>query len=361
VAREAGGPLPGLTAEEQSRFQAGLVLFQRIYAPEEGLGPFFNENQCSSCHTFPATGGTGEQLAIRATAWDPATGSCDLLPDFNGENVHTAAIPALRERGVLHRPVPEQATHVARFNSPFLFGLGLAEAVPEETLLALAAGNGGRPGRDAAGRLARFGRKAEHATLASFVAGALLHEMGLTTSVHPRETRLDGLPMPPELDGVADPEVDDAALSLFVDFVRFLAPLPRLQPEGAEGPEWARRGEAIFQRIGCATCHTPFLETGPSPVPALDRKRVYLYSDLLLHDMGQERVNACGIAATPTELRTEPLMGLGHRRLFLHDFSAVSIPEAIDAHGGRGAAARAAFRALGELEQEYLIRFLRTL
>jgi CxxC motif-containing protein (DUF1111 family) len=186
--------------------------------------------------------------------------------------------------------------------------------------------------------------------------------MGLTTPVHPRETAyLDGRIMPPELDPAADPEIDEATLSLFVDFVRFLAPLPRLVAPDSQGAEWARRGEAVFERIGCVRCHTPFLETGPNEVAALDRKRVYLYSDLLLHDLGPERIGACGIGASPTELRTEPLAGLGYRRAFLHDLSAVSIPEAIDAHGGSAAAMRAAYHALNELEREYLIRFLRTL
>jgi CxxC motif-containing protein (DUF1111 family) len=361
VAVEPGAALPGLSGEEAARFQAGLTLFQRIFTPEEGLGPFFNENQCSSCHTFPASGGTGEQLAVRATAWDAATQTCDMLPAFNGENVQTATVPALQARGVTQRPLPPGATHVTRINTPFLFGMGLAEAVPEETLLELAARNGGRPGRDADGRIARFGRKAEHATLRSFIAGALLQEMGLTSPVHPRETFLDGRPMPAELDPAADPEIDEAALSLFVDFVRFLAPLPRLTAAGPEGEEWARRGEVAFDRIGCTRCHTPYLDTGASDVPALDRKRVYLYSDLLLHDMGPERTSACGIAASPTELRTEPLMGLGYRRAFLHDLSAVSIAEAIDAHGGAAASARAAFHALSEVEREYVLRFLRTL
>jgi CxxC motif-containing protein (DUF1111 family) len=361
VAAYPGVPLPHLTADQQARFLAGQALFQKIYSPGEGLGPFFNENQCSACHTFPASGGTGEQLAIRATAWDEATHSCDLLPAFNGENVQTNAIPALRARGVTRRPLPAGATHVARFNTPFLFGMGLVEAVPDETLLELAARNGGRVGRDASGRIARFGRKAEHATLRSFVAGALLHEMGLTTPVHPAETWLDGAPMPHELDPAPDPEIDEMTLSLFVDFVRFLAPLPRLAATDPQGAEWVQRGETLFHRIGCAHCHTPYLDTGPSEIAALDRKRVYLYSDLLLHDMGTERATACGIAASPTELRTEPLLGLGYRRAFLHDLSVVSIAEAIDAHGGSGSAARAAFQALPELEREYLLRFLRTL
>lgn len=356
-----GGPLPRLSAEEETRFRAGLALFQRIFTPEEGLGPFFNENQCSSCHTFPASGGTGEQLAIRATIWDESAAQCDMLVAHNGENVQTNATPLLRERGITHRPVPAHATHVSRFNTPFLFGMGLVEAIPDAELLALAARNGGRPGRDRDGRIARFGRKAEHATLDSFIAGALLHEMGLTTPIHPAELPFEGGPLPPELDPTPNPEIDAAQLALFVDFVRFLAPLARQLPADPAELQQVERGERTFQRVGCAECHTPFLETGRHETAALDRKRLYLYSDLLLHDMGAERAGACGIAASPRELRTEPLMGLGRRRAFLHDLSVYSIAEAIEAHGGQAAGAREAYRALDELEREFLLRFLRTL
>lgn len=356
----AGAALPGLTAAEQARFDIGLALFQRIYTADEGLGPFFNENQCSSCHTFPASGGTGEQLAIRATIHDAATGSCDLLPAYNGENVQTNATPLLRARGTNARPLPSHATHVSRFSTPFLFGLGLVEAVPDDALFAIAARNGGRPGRDREGRMARFGRKAEHATLESFIAHALLHEMGLTNPLQPAETPFDGGPLPADLDPAADPEVDAAALAHFVDFVRFLAPLARRVPDEGEQP-WVERGERLFSQVGCAECHTPFLETGASEFAALDRKRIYLYSDMLLHDMGVARAGACGIGATPSELRTEPLMGLGRRRAFLHDLSVFSIAEAIEAHGGQAAGARAAYRGLGELERESLLRFLRIL
>jgi hypothetical protein len=38
--------------------------------------------------------------------------------------------------------------------------------------------------------------------------------------------------------------------------------------------------------IGCAKCHTPQLQTGPSPISALANKTFLPYSDLLLHDMG---------------------------------------------------------------------------
>lgn len=60
-----GEPLPGLTEEQRQRFEEGMVLFNRVFSPEDGLGPLFNDNQCSACHTSPATGGTGDQFVTR--------------------------------------------------------------------------------------------------------------------------------------------------------------------------------------------------------------------------------------------------------------------------------------------------------
>src|SRR5262249_39013475 len=57
----AGGPLPDLSADETAFFQAGLAQFvevQAVSGDQGGLGPRFNSNQCSSCHSQPAVGGT---------------------------------------------------------------------------------------------------------------------------------------------------------------------------------------------------------------------------------------------------------------------------------------------------------------
>jgi len=61
------------------------------------------------------------------------------------------------------------------------------------------------------------------------------------------------------------------------------------------------------------------MRTGPHRVKALDRRVVHAYTDLLLHDMGDERADICLGLATPSEFRTEPLMGLRSATRFLHD------------------------------------------
>lgn len=362
-----GQPLADLTPAQRARFDEGGALFNRIYTPRDGLGPFFNENQCSACHTDPAAGGTGEQFALRAAHFQEPD-RCELFAESSGENLQTNAIPALRVLGALRRDAPAAATARDRFSVPFLFGLGLAEAIPEEALLERADpddrdgdGVSGRPGRDGAGRFARFGRKAEHASIESFVASALLFEMGLTSSVRPHELPLGAGIEPGVVDSVSDPEIDDLTLERMSDFVRFLAPLAPRIPEDSATRADIEEGASLFRRIGCADCHTPGHVTGPNAIDALDRRRFDLYSDLLLHDMGPELAGACGIAAAPSELRTEPLVGLGRRRVFLHDGRAVAIEDAVLAHGGEATRARAAFQSLDEVRRARIIRFLGSL
>jgi CxxC motif-containing protein (DUF1111 family) len=47
-----------------------------------------------------------------------------------------------------------------------------------------------------------------------------------------------------------------------------------------------RASPAIFHQIGCANCHIPTLQTGPSAVAALNEVAFAADSDFLLHDMG---------------------------------------------------------------------------
>jgi CxxC motif-containing protein (DUF1111 family) len=363
-----GDPLPGLTEGEADRFRRGAELFRRIFTPEEGLGPLFNENACNACHTDPADGGTGDQFLIRATRYTPEEG-CDPLLDQGGDNLRQQATPLLRAHGVTRDEVPPEATEVGNFNVPFLFGLGLVEAIPDETILSREGpdpdgrglGISGRAPRDGQGRLARFGRKGQVATLFEFTEEAARLEMGLTTPFHPEEVGPNRGPVIPGTDPAPNPEVDMETLDLLTDFVRFLAPPARALPSDPAERAIVDRGEELFHEVGCTSCHVPGMVTGPSQVAALDRREIRLYSDLLLHDMGDELASVCGPSAGPSEFRTEMLMGLGRRSRYLHDFRASSIREAVEFHGGEAATVRERFRSLSFVDQERIVRFLYTL
>jgi CxxC motif-containing protein (DUF1111 family) len=368
VAAPFGEPLPGLTAEELARFEAGRAQFNRRYEAAEGLGPRFNENACNACHTDPADGGTGETSVTKATrSLDDDV--CDPLTEAGGDNLRIRTTGVERDQGARVQPPPE-ATHVSRFTIPFIFGLGIVEAVPDETLRALADpddadgdGISGRQGRHASGAAARYGRKADVHTLAAFVESAFRLEMGLTTPAFPDEALAGDVPPVGEeaVDPTPEPEVDQATLDAVTDFVRFLAPPARNIPSEPSAAESARLGEELFSGLGCARCHVPSLTAGRSPVGAISGATVGLYSDLLLHDMGPELEGTCAAGATTREYRTEPLMGLRARRTFMHDGRFRRVIDAVLAHDGEAKSARDGFAALDRLTQEAILRFLDTL
>ena len=68
---------------------------------------------------------------------------------------------------------------------------------------------------------------------------------------------------------------------------------------------------AIFGATGCANCHQPTLQAGPSPVPAINGATFAPYSDFLLHDMGVLGDGIVKNQAGPTEMRTAPLWASG--------------------------------------------------
>jgi CxxC motif-containing protein (DUF1111 family) len=146
-----------------------------------------------------------------------------------------------------------------------------------------------------------------------------------------------------------------------VQYIRLLAP-------PAPGTSTPRRddGRAAFTEIGCSSCHTPTLRTGSHTIAALANKDVTLYSDLLLHDMGDglADLRADG-SASGREWRTTPLWGLRLMRQFLngeafllHDGRARSVEAAILLHGGEAQRARDAFVALSAARRAALLDFV---
>ncbi len=296
---EPGTALGNLTESELGRFLFGKALFDRLTTPEEGLGPLFNEPRCVSCHDVPASGGSGPPLVRKATRF--TNGACDLLESLGGDNVQRRATPLLQAMGIEAEQIPRTATDTVSVTAPSLFGLGLVEAILDETLLRYADpddvdGNGvsGRVGRTAAGRVGRFGRKGEIATIRDFVDTALRFELGLTTVAHPMEETLNGITLDPLTDPMQDPEIDDRGLNALTDYSRYLAAPSRETQLTTAARDSVTSGDQIFRDIGCADCHTPMLATGAHSVSALHEQPVPLYSDLLLHDMGPELADVCG-------------------------------------------------------------------
>ena len=363
----AGNPLPGITPSEFEAFRIGIDDFVEIEQPGEGLGPLFNGAGCAACHNVPVIGGMTPMTEMRAGHRDAdgkfhVVGFTTLFQMFS--------IPDHRCQAVM----PPEVNVIARRMPIPLFGAGLVEAVPDETLLALEdpfdRNGDGISGRAAIvtdvatglRRVGRFGWKAQIATLLTFAGDAYTNEMGITNDMFPLEplggisqARLRECDMVKDPEDLVDPRSGKRAIDNFEAFMKFLAPLPR----GVITDE-VRTGEQVFTAIGCSSCHVPALTTGANASAALDRKSLALFSDLLLHDVG----TGDGIeqeAAQQNEIRTPALWGLRQRRPLLHDGSAPTITDAINRHDGEAAGVMRSYRAATDQMRRALLAFLDSL
>jgi CxxC motif-containing protein (DUF1111 family) len=364
-----GDPLPGVTPIEFEEFRVGLDDFLEVETAQEGLGPAFNATSCAVCHSVPAVGGTSTIAEVRAGRRGPR-GEFVALDDSGETLFHLFSVPSHACQPV----IPPEATIIIRRVPIALFGAGLIEAIPDETLLALEdpvdRNRDGVSGRAAIvidrasgeRRVGRFGWKAQHATLLSFAADAYRNEMGITNDLFQQEAaygisreRMRLCDPIPEPEDIRNPRTGRRGIDNFASFMKFLAPIGRGSID-----EPTRTGEQVFGAIGCTTCHTPALTTGASANPLFDRHAVALFSDLLLHDVG----TGDGIpqaAAAPEEMRTPALWGLRFRRPLLHDGSAATIEDAIRRHGVEADLARRGFEQASESDRAALIAFLKSL
>jgi len=149
---------------------------------------------------------------------------------------------------------------------------------------------------------------------------------------------------------------DGRDVSALTDFMTMLAP-----PARGTITDEVTAGESLFHEIGCGSCHRASLQTGPSPVAALNRATFHPYSDFLLHDMGSLGDGIVQGQATGREIRTAPLWGLRSVNRLLHDASATTSELAIQRHDGQARASRERFAALDAASVALLLAFLRSL
>jgi CxxC motif-containing protein (DUF1111 family) len=365
------GPVDGLSASELAAFVRGDAEFGRRFAPSTGLGPIFNDVACAACHSGDGRGRPGNALTRIGSPDD------DMYRSLGGPQIQDRAIP-----GALAEATPAGVAVSLRLPPP-VFGVGLIEAIPESEILSRADpddadgdGISGRPnwvtppswvpatepGGGAALRIGRFGRKAQTTSILQQTVEAYLQDMGITTDFLPDENRnpLAGNTND-AVDGVPDPEVPAGTVFAVVTYLRLLAPPAPGPPDATR-----ERGSVLFTDIGCALCHVPVLHTGAAIVGALSNRPVALYSDLLLHDMGDALADhRPDGGATGREWRTTPLWGLRLIRQFLngeaflmHDGRARTLEEAILLHGGEAQRARDLFNALNAADRAALVDFV---
>ncbi len=190
---------------------------------------------------------------------------------------------------------------------------------------------------------------------------ACANELGLEVRGHHQASLLSAKDFDPKQTSI-DLSDDDCK-----QMIRFVANLPVPEVHRVGDAEW---GLAVFEAIGCSTCHAPSLG-GVSG----------LYSDLLLHDLG-DRFRAFGGGygggtseivdksrrskdapapsgeAGPTEWRTTPLWGVADSAPYLHDGRASTLNEAIILHGGEAEQTSKRYASLSFTDRQALLAFL---
>jgi len=412
----AGGHLEGLTEREIAFFEAGRDEFAEAEEVGEGLGPRFNLDSCRACHRQPEIGGTSRLPNPQAEVPQEFPGN--VLPSFitadgptrearfkyrpdgtRDGGVHNLfVVTGHTDAGGCNIKQDDFERELSRSNVIFriptpVFGAGLIEQIPDSMIFANRDANAiekrslgirGRPNRVSGhpnnngndGTIARFGWKAQNKSLLLFSGEAYNVEMGITNELFQTErdetSRCQFGHVPNDVTGTEiQPTTISNAIEGFAFFMRFLAPpKPSLDVPGAT-PLSIARGRVLFDKVGCALCHTPMLKTGNSTVGALRDKDVKLFSDLLIHNMGPGLADdIIQGAAGPDEFRTSPLWGLGQRIFFLHDGRTSDLLEAIQGHASQGDGRYPAseanqviaqFYRLPEPDKQNILNFLRGL
>ena len=378
---------------------AGLELFEHEWtahdpiAGGDGLGPVFNGRSCVACHFQGGVGGGGANqhnvvsFELLPTSERP-TLKGGLIHAFAIENKYTEKLGTLREmfpivEGCIRAEGQCKTIFFKDFdplrtesvNSPALFGVGWVDRLSGKTIHQLGMRKSiakfareitgefdgiipGRPRVLADGRIGKFGWKAQFASLEDFVAAACANEMGLGNPVLEQAKPIghDYPDVPPDINP-----------KQFANLVGFVDTLPRpeaILPESAADRDQAQHGAALFNKVGCASCHTPDIG-GLSAV----------YSDFLLHRL-DDRTNGVGsgyqVTETievpladafplPEEWKTPPLWGVADSAPYLHDGSARTLETAIDKHRGDAEVVFHAYKALPASDRQALIAFLKTL
>ncbi len=418
----------------------GRELFERQWKPGDershggdGLGPMFNEKSCVACHKDGGVGGGGgpreknaliftplvpvrsfalpgeaqkppftdEELAhlhpgLKATLsvvlhrFSTTSDYAEWLEERRGHSGRASLVkvddkrfpgPVAREIETLrsksdHVPqggrVDTTFTIVSERNTTPLFGAGALDKLSDRDILSGESARfqewpevSGRAVRLQDGRVGRFGWKAQQPTLREFVATACAVELGLEVpDFHQSKDPLNA--SEEESRGL---DLDNAQVTALTMFIAALDKPGVREVLTPVEKKVAAKGLRAFNAVGCAACHSPEIGTLKGA-----------YTDLLIHDMGQQLADTGQYYATPvappqngspeqgiasvvdrTEWRTPPLWGLRDSAPYMHDGRADTIEEAIAWHGGEANRSIGAYFSLPMPTRSALLAFLNTL
>jgi CxxC motif-containing protein (DUF1111 family) len=404
-------------------FQAGLQQFEQVDTVSgDGLGPRMNSNSCASCHAQPHTGGSSPKPNPQFQFINQPDHGTNKLPAFITENGPTREVRFQKtSKGTADGGVHDLFTIAGMSGAPAgcnltqpdfdgnkkneifriptpTFGGGLIEQITDQTIIdnlateattkqrlqikgrvnivvsgntqtgqARIKGEVNTNGND--GTIARFGWKAQNKSLLIFSGEAYNVEMGITNELFQteREEMCQNFPTPNDFTDPTKVGSFDllSDIEKFAAFMRLLAP-PTPSATVPGGAASITKGKVLFTQVGCNLCHTPTLMTDThSQIPQLAGKPANLYSDLALHQMGDNLADGISQGqATGNEFRSAPLWGLGQRFFFLHDGRTSDLLEAIQEHRGKKSEATEVvkqFDRLSESDKQDLLNFLRSL
>jgi len=397
---------------DDATHQADQAKFDETEDLGDGLGPLYNAQSCRECHQNPISGGASQvsELRVGHNGPDGRFRTPDIPIAHGAETISGRSLvndraicpsAAFPDKEIQER-VPNTETIRAFRLSLSLFGDGFIEAVADKTLVDLSkhqceSSHGKICGQvlyvpivEAPGQMAvgRFGWKNQHASLLSFSGDAYLNEMGITSRLQPNEvTNLCNTASEPnntsDADGLAD-------IDHFARFIR-ATKAPARDAQLAAGAN-AKKGETLFNKIGCAICHVPTLTTAPAgtkinggtyTIPAaLGSVTSYPYGDFLMHNVGTgdgilqavpehygrqvfrqmaDYLSKQNFESSRNKIRTAPLWGVRLRPRLMHDGASVTFLDAIARHRGEASHVKEQFEKLSRADKDAVLEFLRSL
>ncbi len=382
----------------------------------DGLGALFNVAACQSCHVKDGRGHApmtssddADSLLIRLAM--PATTETE-RQQLQNSMIEKVAHPMyggqLQDRGIqgvpaearvsvkwTDKPITFADGHIETLRSPTftltnpgygafddelmvsprialpMIGLGLLEQIPDADIKNQAVSASSNDANAISGKfnwvmdpqtgktaLGRFGWKAGQTKLVTQNQSAFNEDMGLTSNIRPIEsctllqTACLKATTGADEQGNSKPpvEVSDEVVKFVEFYTRNLAVPHRREADS----ELVLAGKKRFYDMGCQSCHTPRYQLPKTDDDRLEQhgQVIYPYTDLLLHDMGDDLADRTIAGKLPPkaaqveflansyEWRTPALWGVGlaqtvdPQATFLHDGRARTLIEAVLWHGG---------------------------
>lgn len=397
---------------DDTTHQADQTKFEEVERLSDGLGPLYNAQSCRECHQSPVSGASSQVTELRVghegseghfrTPEIPIAHGAEVISGRSLVNDRAICPNAAFPDDEIQERVPETETIRTFRLSLNLLGDGFVEAVADQTLIDLAQQQCKSSHRKICGQIlevpiveapgqmgvGRFGWKDQHASLLSFAGDAYLNEMGVTNRLQPDEiTKLcNTAPEPNDTqgpDGLSD-------IDHFAQFIR-ATKAPARDSQLASSPV-AKKGEVLFEKIGCTACHVETLTTaaagtkingGTFTIPAaLGSTTFHPYGDFLMHDVGtgdgilqatrehyghkvfqmmSGYLSKQDFESSRNKIRTAPLWGVRLRPRLMHDGASLTLRDAIQRHHGEANHASQQFDKVKREDQEAIIEFLKSL